>query len=224
MGVGMHREEALTLFIDLGTNGEVVVGNKDWMACAAASAGPAFEGGGIKFGMRASKGAIENFSVDPFTGEPALITVGHAKPKGICGSGLIAIVSSSAHDRASSTSGAISRWSTPATDCGWAMTGRSTCLAWAKDTAIDRDITITEPDVDNLLRAKAAMYAAYMTLLEGRGAFHPGPGAGHPGRRLWPVHQPGAGHPSSAFCPSCLLDKLFVRGQRLALGLRAWWP
>ncbi|MCB2192322.1 MAG: DUF4445 domain-containing protein [Deltaproteobacteria bacterium] len=168
MGVGMHREEALTLFIDLGTNGEVVVGNKDWMACAAASAGPAFEGGGIKFGMRASKGAIENFSVDPFTGEPALITVGHAKPKGICGSGLIAVVAALLMAGLIDERGHF-QVDHPSDRLRVGDDGPEYVLAWAKDTAIDRDITLTEPDVDNLMRAKAAMYAAYMTLLEGVG-------------------------------------------------------
>ncbi|MBI4800106.1 MAG: DUF4445 domain-containing protein [Desulfarculus sp.] len=137
MGSGMHKDERLTLFIDLGTNGEVVVGNREWMACAAASAGPAFEGGGIKFGMRASKGAIENFSVNPITGEPAIITVGRAKPKG--------------------------------TRVRQGEDGPEYGLAWADDTQIGRDLTLTEMDIDNLLRAKGAMYAAYMTLLEGVG-------------------------------------------------------
>jgi uncharacterized 2Fe-2S/4Fe-4S cluster protein (DUF4445 family) len=79
----------LTLFMDIGTNAEIVIGNKDWLACAACSAGPAFEGGGIKFGMRAAKGAIEDFSLDPAPLEPMLITIGNVRPKGICGSGLI---------------------------------------------------------------------------------------------------------------------------------------
>ncbi|MCF8032758.1 MAG: ASKHA domain-containing protein [Desulfarculaceae bacterium] len=168
MGVGMHRSEALTLFIDMGTNGEVVVGNQDWMACAAASAGPAFEGGGIKFGMRAARGAIENFSVDPFTGEPALITVGHAKPRGICGSGLIAIVASLLMSGIIDERGRFNI-DHPSDRLREGEDGPEYVLAWAKDTAIDRDLALTEPDVDNLMRAKAAMYAAYMTLLEGVG-------------------------------------------------------
>jgi uncharacterized 2Fe-2S/4Fe-4S cluster protein (DUF4445 family) len=168
MGVGMHRSEALTLFIDMGTNGEVVVGNQDWMACAAASAGPAFEGGGIKFGMRAAKGAIENFSVDPFSGEPALITVGHAKPRGICGSGLIAIVASLLMAGIIDERGRF-QLEHPSDRLREGEDGPEYVLAWAEDTAIGRDISLTEPDVDNLMRAKAAMYAAYMTLLEGVG-------------------------------------------------------
>ena len=92
MGSGMYRTDALTLFMDIGTNAEIVIGNKDWLACAACSAGPAFEGGGVKFGMRANIGAIEDFSMDPVTFEPMNMTIGNVRPKGICGSGLITIV------------------------------------------------------------------------------------------------------------------------------------
>jgi uncharacterized 2Fe-2S/4Fe-4S cluster protein (DUF4445 family) len=92
MGSGIYRTEELTLYLDVGTNAEIVIGNQDWLACAACSAGPAFEGGGLKFGMRASKGAIEDFSIDPVTLEPMLITIGNVRPKGICGSGLIIMV------------------------------------------------------------------------------------------------------------------------------------
>jgi uncharacterized 2Fe-2S/4Fe-4S cluster protein (DUF4445 family) len=89
----MHKSPELTLFIDIGTNGEIVIGNKDWMVCAACSAGPAFEGGGIKHGMRASSGAIENFHIHHETLDPMIITIELTRPRGICGSGLISIVS-----------------------------------------------------------------------------------------------------------------------------------
>ena len=92
MGSGIYLSERISLYIDIGTNAEIVIGNKDWLACAACSAGPAFEGGGIQFGMRATAGAIEDFSIDPRTLEPMNLTVGNVRPKGICGSGLINIV------------------------------------------------------------------------------------------------------------------------------------
>ena len=168
LGVGMHKDPRLTLFIDLGTNGEVVVGNQDWMACAAASAGPAFEGGGIKHGMRASKGAIENFSVNPVTGEPAVVTVGRALPKGICGSGLIAAVASLFMAGILDESGHFVL-EHPSERIREGEDGPEYVLVWAKDTQVGRDITLTELDVDNLMRAKGAMYAAYITLLEGVG-------------------------------------------------------
>ena len=168
LGVGMHRDPRLTLFIDLGTNGEVVVGNQDWMACAAASAGPAFEGGGIKHGMRATQGAIENFSVNPVTGEPAVVTVGRSLPKGICGSGLIAAVASLFMAGMLDESGHFVM-DHPSDRIRDGEDGPEYVLVWEKDTQVGRDITLTELDVDNLMRAKGAMYAAYITLLKGVG-------------------------------------------------------
>ncbi|MDR1921721.1 MAG: ASKHA domain-containing protein, partial [Candidatus Adiutrix sp.] len=86
---GLYKRPELTLFIDVGTNGEIVVGNRDWMTCAACSAGPAFEGGGVKFGMRAAPGAIDQFYFDRAAGTHRLSVIGGQKPAGICGSGLI---------------------------------------------------------------------------------------------------------------------------------------
>jgi uncharacterized 2Fe-2S/4Fe-4S cluster protein (DUF4445 family) len=80
------------LFIDVGTNGEIVLGNKDWLMTAACSAGPAFEGGGIRWGMRAEEGAIEKVTIDPQTLVPDLSTVGDAPARGICGSGMIDLI------------------------------------------------------------------------------------------------------------------------------------
>jgi len=168
MGAGMHKDPRLTLFIDLGTNGEVVVGNQDWMACAAASAGPAFEGGGIKFGMRASEDAIENISINPITGDPAIVTVGRALPKGLCGSGLIAAVSALFLGGIIDERGRYNL-DHPSERVREGEDGPEYVLAWRQDAQIDRDITLTEMDIDNLIRAKGAMYAAYMTLLEGVG-------------------------------------------------------
>ena len=90
---GFHREDPLTLFIDIGTNGEIVLGNREWLMTAACSAGPAFEGGGIRWGMRAEEGAIEKVTIDPDTLEPDNATVGDEAPRGICGSGMIDLIS-----------------------------------------------------------------------------------------------------------------------------------
>ncbi len=165
MGSGMYRAEELTLFMDIGTNAEIVIGNKDWLACASCSAGPAFEGGGIKFGMRAAKGAIEDFSLDPVTFEPMNITIGNVRPKGICGSGLITIVATLFEMGVIDNQGKFNRdLNTPRV--------RETegiyeyVLAWKEETQIDRDIALTEPDLDNLIRAKGAIYSGCMTLLE----------------------------------------------------------
>lgn len=165
MGSGMYLAEEITLFMDIGTNAEIVIGNKDWLACAACSAGPAFEGGGLKFGMRAAKGAIEDFSMDPITLEPMNLTIGNVRPKGICGSGLIIIAATMFEMGVIDNRGKFNRdLDTPRireTDGIFEYV-----LAWKDETQIDRDITLTEPDLDNLIRAKGAIYSGCMTLLE----------------------------------------------------------
>jgi len=85
MGSGMYRTDKVTLYVDIGTNAEIVIGNRDWLVCAACSAGPAFEGGGITHGMRAAPGAIEDFSLNPATYEPMNITIGNKPPIGRSG-------------------------------------------------------------------------------------------------------------------------------------------
>lgn len=164
MGSGMYRTEKMTLFMDIGTNAEVVIGNRDWMACAACSAGPAFEGGGIEFGMRAAKGAIEDFSIDPETLEPMIVTIGNVRPKGICGSGLITMVSILFEMGVINNQGKFDR------DLGTPRIRQSNdvweyVLAYRDETQIDRDIVINEIDIENLIRAKGAIYSGCMTLL-----------------------------------------------------------
>ncbi|MDF1592983.1 MAG: ASKHA domain-containing protein [Desulfobacterales bacterium] len=165
MGSGVYRTDELTLYMDIGTNAEIVIGNKEWLACAACSAGPAFEGGGIKLGMRASKGAIEDFSIDPLTLEPMNITIGNVRPKGICGSGLITAVATMFEMGIIDSLGKFNR------DLDTRRIRKSDgiyeyVLAWKDETQIDRDVVLTEPDIDNLIRAKGAMYSGFMTLLE----------------------------------------------------------
>lgn len=164
MGSGMYRAEELTLFMDIGTNAEIVIGNRDWLACAACSAGPAFEGGGIKFGMRATKGAIEDFSIDPATWKPMLFTIGNVRPKGICGSGLIVMVATLFEMGVIDNLGKFNR------ELNTNRIRESEgiyeyVLAWQKDSQIDRDVTLTEIDIENLIRAKGAMYSGCLTLL-----------------------------------------------------------
>ena len=164
----MHKSPELTLFIDIGTNGEIVIGNEEWMVCAACSAGPAFEGGGIRFGMRASRGAIENFHIHPETLEPMIVTINLSKPVGICGSGLISIVSELLEAKVIDQQGKFNRAIThPRIREG--EDGFEYVLVWGKDSRQGEDIVITEVDLDNLIRAKGAMYAGYMTLLESVG-------------------------------------------------------
>ncbi|MFO8031625.1 MAG: ASKHA domain-containing protein [Desulfohalobiaceae bacterium] len=164
MGSLMYRAEDITLYMDIGTNAEIVIGNKDWMACAACSAGPAFEGGGMKFGVRAEKGAIEDFSVDPVTLEPMLLTIGQKKPIGICGSGLITMVATMFEMGIIDNQGKFNReLDTPRIRNNNEI--YEYVLAWAEETDMGRDVTLQEPDIDNLIRAKGAIFSGCMTLL-----------------------------------------------------------
>jgi uncharacterized 2Fe-2S/4Fe-4S cluster protein (DUF4445 family) len=159
---GMFATEKLTLFIDIGTNGEMVLGNKDWLLSCACSAGPAFEGGGVKHGMRASAGAIEDVFIDDEY-EPSFRTIDDAPAAGICGSGLIdllgelfltGLLDKSGHlDRTLPTRRVRVRDGVP-----------EYVVAWAGEGEADHDIVITESDVTSLLRAKAAIYAGYEVL------------------------------------------------------------
>jgi uncharacterized 2Fe-2S/4Fe-4S cluster protein (DUF4445 family) len=166
VGTGIYQRQETVLYIDIGTNGETVVGNADWMVCASCSAGPAFEGGGIRCGMLATDGAIEGFDYDPVKG-PILTTIGGAKPRGICGAGLISIVSGLLAAGVINPKGKFQEASDRRIRSS--SGGREYLLAPAGDTDRGEDIVITDADIDNLLRAKAAMYAGYATLLKSVG-------------------------------------------------------
>ncbi len=165
---GLSESEALTLFIDVGTNGEIVLGNRDWMLTCACSAGPAFEGAGVVDGMRATQGAIEEVWVHSDTFEPTYRVIGGEKPRGICGSGLISILSelfvTGVIDRAGSVKLDLD---TPRVRQG--DHGPEYVVAWADETDTGRDIVLTKVDVDNLMRAKAAIYAGFSVLADSIG-------------------------------------------------------
>ena len=165
---GLAKSEALTLFIDVGTNGEIVLGTQDWMLTCACSAGPAFEGAGVVDGMRATKGAIEEVWVHSDTFEPTYRVIGGGKPRGICGSGLISLLSelfvTGVVDRAGNVK---LNLETPRVREG--NHGPEYVLTWAKDSDTKRDIVLTKVDVDNLMRTKAAIYAGFSVLAESIG-------------------------------------------------------
>ena len=165
LGAGLYKRSPLTLYIDIGTNGEIVLGNRDWMLTASCSAGPAFEGGGMKNGMHAGPGAIERFTLDPRTGQGRTATIDHLPPRGICGSGLINTVAELLRAGVIDPNGKVNLNSgSPLIRQG--KDGPEVVIAAAAKTAIGEDITLTDHDLDNLLRAKAAMYAGYQTLLQ----------------------------------------------------------
>jgi uncharacterized 2Fe-2S/4Fe-4S cluster protein (DUF4445 family) len=168
VGAGVYQRKKLTLYIDIGTNGEIVIGNSDWMVTASCSAGPAFEGGGVKHGMIATNGAIEDFAINPSNFEPVINTIGGTKPKGICGSGLINIVAGLLEAGVIGQNGKFNT-NLPTKRIRQGGDGYEYVLAWAPETQIGKDIVITEVDIVNLIRAKAAMYAGCRTLTKSVG-------------------------------------------------------
>ncbi|HUW66403.1 MAG TPA: ASKHA domain-containing protein [Spirochaetia bacterium] len=161
---GMAREEALTLFVDIGTNGEMVLGHQEWLVACSCSAGPAFEGSGIKFGMRAMDGAIERVAVSKGGGRVEVATVGSMPPVGICGSGLIDMLSALRRAGVIDRSGQFTAEpDTPRVRDG--EDGREFVLVWRDRTGRGTDITINEAEIKNLIRAKGAVFAAIRTML-----------------------------------------------------------
>jgi uncharacterized 2Fe-2S/4Fe-4S cluster protein (DUF4445 family) len=169
LGSGIYQRDEITLYIDIGTNGEIVVGNREWMVTAAASAGPTFEGGGVKHGMLATQGAIEDFALNRETLEPITSTIGNVKPLGICGSGLINAVAVMLRADILGQNGKFNR-DLPTKRIRSGQDGYEYVLATSKESQSGKDIVITEIDVDNLIRAKAAIFAGCQTLIRSVGA------------------------------------------------------
>lgn len=165
---GTYHTDKVTLFLDIGTNGEMVLGTNEWLVSCACSAGPAFEGAGVLFGMRATTGAIEEIWINSKTYEPTYRVIGGGKPRGLCGSGLISLIGemfiTGVTDKAGNLNGTLQTPRVREGEHGWEYV-----IAWASETDIGKDIVITKPDIDNLLRAKAAIYAGYVLLAQSVG-------------------------------------------------------
>ena len=160
---GLFMTDKLTLFIDVGTNGEIVLGTKDWLIACACSAGPAFEGGGVRHGMRATAGAIEDVWINGQTYEASFRTMGGKPALGLCGSALIDLLGEMFVTGVIDRSGHINRQLlTPRVRMG--EHGAEYVVAWQQETGIGQDIVITDADIDNLMRAKAAIYAGFSIL------------------------------------------------------------
>jgi uncharacterized 2Fe-2S/4Fe-4S cluster protein (DUF4445 family) len=156
------------LFMDIGTNGEIVIGNADWMVACACSAGPAFEGAGIKCGMRAAEGAIERVAIGDNGARLEFSVIGGGKPAGICGSGLISLVGELFRQEVVDRSGRF--FESPGTGRIVQQDSRRAFrLATAEQTRTGKDLVITEADLENLIRTKAAIYAACSLVLENVG-------------------------------------------------------
>jgi uncharacterized 2Fe-2S/4Fe-4S cluster protein (DUF4445 family) len=160
---GTHDADRVTLFLDIGTNGEMVFGTREWLVSCACSAGPAFEGAGVYHGMRATTGAIEEVYINQKTYEPTYRVIGGGKPRGLCGSGLISLIAEMFITGVTDKAGNINL-TVPTPRVRTGEHGAEYVIAWANESDTGEDIVITKPDVDNLLRAKAAIYAGYVTL------------------------------------------------------------
>ena len=162
----MWDSDEMTLFIDLGTNGEIVFGNRDFLMSCACSAGPAFEGGDISCGMRATDGAVEAVVIDKDTMEPTLTVVGDPgqKPVGICGSGIIDIISELFRCGIVNAKGLFQREGDRVKRDQHGM-GRYV-LATAAESETGREVSINEVDIDNFIRAKGAIFSGIDTLLQ----------------------------------------------------------
>ncbi len=157
----MHKNSEIALFMDIGTNGEIVIGNNEWLVTAACSAGPCFEGSGIKHGMRATRGAVELVKIDPHTFEPTLGVIGNGKPIGICGSGMIDAITEMFLTGVIDQKGKfVKELKTDRIREGF----EGYEFLFYKDNR--RNIAITEVDLENILRAKAAIYAGISLLLK----------------------------------------------------------
>ena len=163
---GIWDRDEMSLFIDLGTNGEIVFGNNDFLMSCACSAGPAFEGGDISCGMRATDGAIEAVTIDCATMEPTLSIVGDEgqRPVGICGSGIIDLISELYRCRIINAKGLFVRAGKRIQRDSHNM-GRYV-IATAEESEASRQVSINEVDIDNFIRAKGAIFSAIDTLLQ----------------------------------------------------------
>ncbi|MFO7599409.1 MAG: ASKHA domain-containing protein [Candidatus Desulfacyla sp.] len=163
MSCGIPEHEEVRGLIDIGTNGEIAVGNKDWLVCCSASAGPAFEGGGTRCGMRAIKGAIEKVVISE--GGLEYQTIGDARPRGICGSGLIDCIYELVRNGIIDPGGKFHRdrkddrlrieESIP-----------EYVIAFPDETESGAAVVVTESDIDNLIKSKGAVFAAIKSLTD----------------------------------------------------------
>jgi len=165
LATGLHKRKTPALLIDLGTNGEIVFGNRDRMLCCSTAAGPAFEGGHIRWGMRASPGAIERIRIDPDTLDVLWETIDREKPLGLCGSGIISAAAEMIRSGIILSRGNMNdALRTPRLregEDGWEFV-----LAWGSETATGQDIVLTQKDVAELQMAKSAVYAGASVLIE----------------------------------------------------------
>lgn len=161
LATGMHARDEIALLVDVGTNAEVVLGNRDWLVACAGAAGPALEGGILTCGTVARPGAIERVDIDPETLRLSYSTIGGLPPIGICGSGGIDLLAALFRAGLVERTGRLVRTRDPGR---MFETGGEAAyvVAFGNETGHGGQVFITQGDIKNLIRSKAAMY----TILE----------------------------------------------------------
>ena len=163
LACGLADKQEAQCLVDVGTNGEIAIGNNDWIVCCSASAGPAFEGEGSKWGMRATRGAIEKIEIED--GQVTCETIGKAKPRGICGSGLIDAIYELARNRIIGQDGKLNQSLNDKRIIMEDNDPRYT-LVFPKETETGEAITISESEIGNLIKSKGAVFAAMKSLVD----------------------------------------------------------
>lgn len=161
---GMYDSDEISLTVDMGTNGEIIFGNKSWLVSCSCASGPAFEGEGIKFGIRAMRGGIEHVKIDPESFESEYTVIGGTLPKGICGSGIIDLAAEMFSVGILDFAGKIVKGRTSLVRRG--RDGLEYVVVPAEKTAIGRDIVITQRDMDYVMDSKAAACGAITVLMK----------------------------------------------------------
>jgi len=165
LATGIHESDDLSMVIDIGTNTEIVLGNKAKLTACSCASGPAFEGAHIKFGMRATTGAIEHLWIDPDTYEVGYRTIGDEKPRGLCGSAIVDAAAGMLKAEIIDHRGRFNmRLETPRLRRG--DKAGEFVLAWRNEAGIDSDIVVTQSDIREVQLAKAAIFTGTSILMK----------------------------------------------------------
>jgi len=162
---GLYRDRQIGMMIDIGTNTEIIAGNKDRLVSCSCASGPAFEGAHVRFGMRASTGAIERVWIDPATRDVRLRTIEDARPRGICGSGIVDAIAEMFRSGIIDPSGRIKDNKGDKRVRKGPDGVREYVLVWGKDTDTGEDITVAQHDIEEIQLAKAAIFTGVSTLM-----------------------------------------------------------
>jgi len=158
----MHKSEDMSLMVDLGTNGEIIFGNNKWMFSCSCASGPAFEGEGVRHGMRAAIGGIDHIKIDDETKKAEITTIGEAPAKGIVGSALIDVVAEVFRVGVMDFSGKFVKDMPYVREGKW---GLEYLIVPAEETSIQKDIVLTQADLDYVIDSKAAACGAITVLM-----------------------------------------------------------